>query len=500
VKRKNSKIVPLAIVFVVFIIFGVLRHSRPTSLSLVEEAGLESLVPSDFLVSDIYRVSVEMPKGSEEKAESRVPFELERVDEKTWTLASSFGAPGDVSKIDAFLEKIKGLEGERRSSTADVLSDYALKSDQAMVLSCFKQGAPTACVQLFVGKKAGRDNCFIRTAKNNHVYTVNVNFRSELGIHGDDLDLAPQAKHFLKSKFIDFAKANVTKLALTWPDKMLDFERKEKVKALDSTPESTSTTGEIQKPVKPEYEWVVTAGPNFSGFDGKKVVELLDAMSTLSGKDVKDPATLEKWGLDRPAYSATLYFKDGPPMKLLAGRPEASGKAYVRVGDGGAIYEVDSWSFEKVFPKGSKLFDLPAFKVAQAELQELEVVRGDEHFVMVRNSDDENAAWQAKVPADGSIDVSKLADLAWGLSACSIEDYVDTIGIKEAGLDPIETQVTYRLKDCTSGSLVIGKMTPSKDGYYVKLGTSDKPFVMKKSPVDRVVVPLSTLRVEAEKK
>ena len=472
-----QKLWPLAAILILLLGIGVLKNQKPTRRRLTEEAGLKSLSPANFLVADIERVSITMA-GKEKPAVA-----LKRLNDKDWAIESLYDVPADTIKVEDFVEKLKKLEGEFRARKKEIISDFALDEKQAMKLVCFKKNETKPYMTILIGKKAGDKETFVRMPDENTVYAVAVNFRSELGIYGDDTQKAPEGKHFMKKRFITVDGPKVTQLTLKYPNKELRLEKVEKPKA--SVDESKMTTAELEthKNKPPEYEWKLLEGPAFLGFKEDGVKEAIKSFDSLDATDAMDPTTPSNWGMDNPSYRAEITLEDSKKIIVLAHK--TTGDAYVRLDGKLPIYKVSSWNFDKAFPKGNKLFTMPTISIKHDDLTKIAVSKGESSFVIERKDVAGTKKWVLIEPLVVEADESKLSDIGWGVSGLSLDDYADMHDPRALGLMPAEGTITYTLKSGESKTIKVGKATADGSGRIVELPSQKGAYVVTKYNIDR---------------
>ena len=111
---------------------------------------------------------------------------------------------------------------------------------------------------------------FIRNEGDNDIYTEDTDLRQEAGIYGADKPAKPEPGTWLNKDVLKMEDTGaITKLALTYPDKAVVFEKREKPKPEEEKaadkPEAEGEDGEdtVEVPdadVPPEYEWVLASG------------------------------------------------------------------------------------------------------------------------------------------------------------------------------------------------------------------------------------------------
>ncbi len=481
------KLMPLAGVLVILIIIGFVKNQKPTKRRLTEEAGLKKLSPANFLVTDISKVTITMA-GKDKPALS-----LYRQNDKDWAIDSLYHAPADTIKVEGFIEKLKQLEGEFRANKKTIIKDFALDEKQAMRLVCYKKSETDPYLTLLVGKNAGSKATFVRLPKEDTVYSVAVNFRSELGIFGDDTQKAPEGKHFLKKRFLTVDGNKVSALTLQLPGKELAFERREKPRP--SIDESKMTTAEVEaaKNKPAEYEWHMVRGPSTFTFKEAALKDVIKAFDSLDAEDAMDPTTPSMWGLYDPQYKAEITLSDSKVVKVVRGGKKGS-NTYVNELQQNHIYKVSSWNFDKAFPKGNKLFDLPKVTIKHDDLKQISVVNGESRFTIERKDVAGSKKWVLVEPLVVEADESKLSDIGWGVSGLSFDDYADDNNPSALGLAPAVGHIEYTLNNGETKKVTVGGLTADGGGRYVRLPDQAGVLVVTKYNIDRAFKTLEDIK------
>ena len=122
-----QKIWPLALILGVLVIAGFLKDTKPRR-SLHAEAGFKKLVTETFGYNDVEKLTITMG------GQSKPSVVLIRNSDGKWSVSSLFNVPGSDGKINSFIDKIKTVSGEFRSSKKEILKDFALDDAQAMAM------------------------------------------------------------------------------------------------------------------------------------------------------------------------------------------------------------------------------------------------------------------------------------------------------------------------------------------------------------------------------
>ncbi|HNT88367.1 MAG TPA: DUF4340 domain-containing protein, partial [Candidatus Hydrogenedentes bacterium] len=352
----NSKtLIVLALVLAVLIALVVLKQGRQQPPSIIEQVGLVKLTLEDLDAASIMKI--ELYQGAQ--PDQKVTIEREKSD-APWRVTSHFNAPAVADTVGDYLASVLGLQGEHRdgASTDERLARYELKDDQAFHVAVYKAGAETPAHHVLVGKSEGMATTFVRRAGAAEVYSEKTDLRRDAGVYvaGEQ----PTASKWLDKTIAKVEDGvEITRLACTLPDKRLVFERRAKEQPKDEDAEDADAEPKPEPPV--EYEWVLAEGGPGTPHKDSSLQSTLSRFKNLTARDIADPEKRQEYGLDAPAYRTEITLDNERTITLEGARPNKTGNGYVRVAgaEQEILYELDSYTFEQVFPKCGQLFELP---------------------------------------------------------------------------------------------------------------------------------------------
>lgn len=485
--RKWKNLVPLAVILAILAALVVLKQvqNRPVAIEEQLQAKVTPLVPETVTEGAITRI--DLYTGA--KPDEKVTIQRDAADPNVWRVTSHFNAPATPSKIDEFLEKLTGLHGEYRAGdvTGDDLGEFELAEDTAFHVLAYTEDAETPAVHLLNGKAPKSGQVFVRTADGNTVYVADVNFRREAMIWSEEADAAPEPGPWEDKDIVKVDAEEITKVAVTMPDKELVFEKREKPVEKKEGEEEKPAEGEEAAPEPaetpaPEFEWVLASG-GVAGqtFKQAGLDALVRAFNPLSATEIVDPGKLEDWNLATPGFKCVLTLKDNKEVVLEGGLPASSADGYVRVAGAAepVVYKLSSYNFSKVFPKGSDFFDLQTLALDKEALTRIDMQLPETRAVLAK----EGANWTVAEPAaDLEVDTTAISTLAGALAGWKASDYTDSAALGE----PVRT-ITFTTGDGASHVLEIGGPSRSIDGNYARLDGG--PVVaMTKGDVGKILV------------
>ncbi len=473
--RKWKSLAPLALILAILAALVVLKQvqNRPVAIEERLQAKVTPLVPETITRGAVTRV--DLYAGA--KPDEKVTIERDAGDPNVWRVTSHFNAPAKKDKIDTFLDKLTDLQGEYRAGdvTGDDLNDFDLAEDAAFHVLAYTDDPDAAAVHILNGKAPKSGQIFVRAADENTIYVADVNFRNEAMIWTGEADAAPEPGPWEDMDVVKIDSEDITRVAVTMPDKQLVFEKREK-------PVETKEGEEAAEPPAPVYEWALASG-GVAGqtFKQPGLDALVRAFDPLSAAEIVDPEKLEEWNLASPGFKCVLTLKDDKEVVLEGGLPEASADGYVRVAGASepVVYKLSSYNFGKVFPKGSDFFDLQSLALDTETLTRIEMELPGTRAVLAK----EGADWAVIEPvAELEADSTAISTLSGALAAWKASDYTDSAALGE----PLR-KITFTASDGASHVLEIGGPSRSIDGSYARLDGG--PVVaMTKSDVGKILV------------
>ena len=481
---KTKNLIILLLVLVVLVGIAVGRSMMKPAPTIEQAVELPSLLPAGLAKADIAAVTVFLGGHPEEP----VTLTQDAANADKWRVTTHFDAPAKLDKVEEFLDKVVGLQGEFRATidTDEGLEEFQLTDAAAFHVQGMKKGVEEPAFEILVGKAPAHNQVFMRAAGSNDVFIVPDNLRRDAGLWTDDSDKAPEADPWLDKSVVSIETETLAKLDITTPDKHLVFENREKPSETpEPAPEEEAAPVEPEAK-EPEYEWVLAEGG--PGIDYKKsgFSSMLNAFPSLTASAIVDPAKRAEWGLDQPAFRLAITVKDQEePVVIEGGRLDASGDGYVQVAGAAhdVVYQLSKSQFERIFPKGGDLFDLPKLDMDKKSVQRVDLTQPEGAISLVRV----DGEWAVSEPAlDLEVQKNTLDTIANTLAVWKPGDYTDTP--EAAALDTPTHSATFVTGAGESHTIVLGADSKGIDGAYARLDDSDTVLVMNRSDMERVFV------------
>lgn len=456
------------------------KTSTGTTPTIQEEVNLTPLIADGIAKADITKLELHNGGAPDDK----VVLTRDADDPDVWRITSHFDAPAKTDIIETYVGKVVDLKGEARAREQDDtgLATYNLTEETAFHVAGFQQGAETPAFTVLVGKSPDSSQVFMRPSGGQDVYVLDANLRQEAGVYADDDPAkAPEPGHWLDKEVTAIASDTINSITLETPEKRIVFEQVETVIPVEPPAEGEEDTDPGEPTI--EYKWELKEGGPGGEFKQAGIDNWLRAFTSLNATDVVDPGTPAEWGLESPAFKITLGIKDQEGGVVIeAGHPESEGPAYARLaGASDIVYSISKYNFERAFPKGTDLFDLPALTVAQESINRIELRQPEGNVVLEKTGEE----WSVTEPMlDLNVQTSAASGIAAALASWRASDYVDAG--TDSGLAAASRTVVFSTADGESHTVALGSDSQGIDGAYAKLDDSSDVLVMSRSDINRV--------------
>jgi hypothetical protein len=489
----GRRLIPLAALLIVLIVAAVIlkRQSAPSKLS--DEAGFQRVLPQTLRADRITGLDLYQGATPEKVVQLRRQA-------NTWVIASHYNAPVQADKLASFLDMFSVLEGELRSDRAELLQDFRLESPQALHLQVYLDNSETPEVHLLAGKSRGPHG-FVRLANDNRVYSVNLNLYHEAGLYDNHTEQSPQAKPWIDLQIQNLPKPPFSEIALHTPGQRWRFVRQQPNTSSPDTPPETSKTERPWILVEPDVAYTVKQS---------RLHRLVTALRTLRAEDIAEPANSATYGLEDALYRVILTVPSEAQathnVTLSVGRevPDQAGKRYARVGTEGPIYILPPWTFERLFPKGKDLLDLPGFAFQEADIQQIALISPTRMVQFTRSTGETSAnpdgkktsGWLLTYPPDTTFMVQQdsVEALVHQLANFTPDDVAPLLNPVPAMSPNSLPGLEITLQDASHHLLRFGPpLAAHPNQYVVYLSSQDTPFMIDEKTRDNLFPSLRTL-------
>jgi len=449
---KLKQIIVLGVIFLVLL--GILFAKKIFVKPEIEDSEYKNLEIS-FDPSSIYAIEIK-------KAQDRTAFRLEKKGDE-WAVPSQWNIKAKKKKVEGLLSELRSLQGELRSSSKELLSDYGISENESFSISLLDK-ALTPQQKLVLGiKRPSSEGSFLRKATSNNVYLVNKDIFAIIGIYGEPKESTINAN--------DWADLAILKF---------DTEKIDSVKVSKSETERQVLVVDIKRTLDPEKKLMNWAGaeakPLFD-LDATKIKNFLRKINDLYATKAVDPEG-QNYGFDKPFIRITLGSADGP-AELMVGNLVAADKTdrYLKTSKG-CVYIVSQYIIKDLDIDMSKFFIENPLRVDKDKVQSITVVFDNKSIIIDKDLIEKNIDY-----------INKLKTFA-----------VEELLFDEKYAKGIEPPGPYSLKMAMKdGATLTLDVKKEEGGRYVGR-VSERPgvFVINKNIFEKVFTGLDTIKLTAD--
>jgi len=276
---------------------------------------------------------------------------LERKNDK-WTIADQQGAYADEQKVDTLISKIDALEGELRSDSKELLSDYGISDTEGINIQLKKGEADVAHLVLGT-KKAGWNKNFVRLKGSSAVYVIEENILSDLGFWGD----------------VTQASFNADQ----WIDKRIIHLDQDQVKSIKLEKDTQTFIELVQKVEDEKKKWETVKGYPMK-LDQSKVNSYIRSLTNLRGSSIATKDEESKF--EETAWKLSIGLDDDKTITLNRGEKDG-GSYLVKLSDKNYMLKAAEYTFNNIDktdgdffvnnPLGLKEEEITAIKINDLE-------------------------------------------------------------------------------------------------------------------------------------
>ena len=499
---KFKRIVPLIVVFVILLGIVLMRAMQEEAVDLREAARIVALAPDDVSPAEVHQITLYAGHAPDEAVV------LARADDGEWVAESRYGAPADAAEIEMLLGVLADLSGEYRAAVPDdaAREPFGLTEEEAFhVVAAGADGE--SLFHIKSGRAPSPHTVFVSRAGDDSVYVSDVDLRAEAGVSDMDPGAGPDHSHWLDLDVLALDTERVKQVTLTMPDKRLVLARKSEDEpaaendegnpgnpaegvdpgavpldldagdALDGQPAAVEA-----EPAGAEFTWVVEEAGLDAPFRESGMDTILRGLGGLRAVDVADPGA--DWGFGESGFVCEVILEDeDEPLRIEGVRPEPAVGGYVRRAGSDVVYEVSGTQFERLFPQGAELFELPAFAYDSDALESITIEQPEGRVVLARV----DGEWTVESPvSDLNVARSTVQETARALARLRPIDYADSA--EGAGLDEPERRIAFETGDGDAHRVEVGGPARSVDGSYSYIDDNETVMALSRTDIQRLFV------------
>ncbi|MGE5814201.1 MAG: DUF4340 domain-containing protein [Acidobacteriota bacterium] len=344
--------------------------------------------------------------------------DLKKVGDK-WQIVSPITAEADTEQVNNLLGNFSTLErNEVVEESASNLKRYGLDPPRADV--AFRKKGSTALHHLLVGNKAptGGD-LYAHVGGEKRVILIS-GFMESVFVRST-FDLRDKA-------VLKFDRDKVEAVELVTPDHSTRLTR-------------SATDWRIAEPLQVRADF---------GTADSVVSRLASSqMRALVSSDPPAPADLKKYGLDKPAVSATVAAGSARATLLIGAETDQSTR-YAKDASRPLVFTVESSLLDDLKKPASDFRRKDLFEFRPFNATHIEMTRGGKTYVFdrVKNTDPKapvTEKWHQSAPAARDVELQKMDSFLSGLSNLRVESWADKT--PALGLDTPDLTILVKFDD-----------------------------------------------------
>jgi hypothetical protein len=282
------------------------------------------------------------------------------------------------------------------------------------------------------------------------------------------------------------------KAAADWREKSIttfaqaDAERIEVV-AKDGAKATVKKTGEK---AGGEDAWsVVESSVKIDKIDHAVANGIASALSIWKANDFADGAKLADVGLEPPVLKVTVALKGGKSATALLGNKKGEDEFYAKTPESPQVFIVKKYNVDRVLKRPIEFRDKTLCDIADGDLTEIAVTRGENSFTLVKSGTE----WKATRPAKLDLDPAKVT-FAAAFKDWKALTFAEDATPKTNGLPKPQATIAAKAKGGATCSVKVGEETKDKLNYYVMSAKSADVYMAPKWNIDRFLVKVDDLK------
>lgn len=397
------------------------------------------------------------------KAKDGGNIRLEKKDDGEWHIPSHWKMKANREAIEKFIKDISELEGELRSSTEQLFSDYGLSDEEAFSITLFgKEG--DIMEQLVIGtERPDVNTTFLRIKDSKDVYLVDKDIFELIGIYSQPEDAELKADKWIDLSVGDLDIGEIESLKIT------KFKDDEKIVTVDIKKELDK-----EKNLK---QWVASGGALFD-LDAEKIKNYFRRINNLSPYKAMNPKG-EGYGFEVPFLSIILKCKEEPIELVFGAKTDENKKdRYLKTWEGYVYAASESWINHMDINISTFFVDNP-LRIDKDKLKALIITSGEKTITLDKKLIEQNT------------------DYINGLKEFSIEAMLFEKKYAK-GLNP---PINYSLKIEQEGQDMILDVEKEEENRFIaKLQERPGVFTISKNTFQKIFEELNKLNLKAEEK
>jgi len=370
---KAKHIITLLVIFGV--LAGFLFVKKLYMSPRVETTEYEALGLS-LEAKDIY--SIEIKNSGQEES-----LRFEKKDKK-WFIASKWNAKAKKETIEEFLRNMVSVNGELRSSSDKLFSDYGISDEEAYSFSFYGKDGEIIEHLLLGIKKPEFGKSFLRKKDSKDVYLADKDVFPLIGTYAfdDPKEASINTKRWIDLSFMEFDIEEIESINVTRLDEDKKIVTVDVKKILDE-----------EKDLK---QWIAQGTEPIFAIDAKKIKGFLNALNRIQAEELVDPEDKD-YGLKSPYLALTLKTKDASFEVIVGGVVDETRKnRYIQIADS-LVYIISEPRLDDMDIDISKFFIDNPLRVDKNDIETISIVSGEKSIELNKSLIEKNTDYIDKL-------------------------------------------------------------------------------------------------------
>ena len=239
---------------------------------------------------------------------------------------------------------------------------------------------------------------------------------------------------------------------------------------------------------------VVESSVKIDKIDNSVANGVASALAMWKANDFADGVKLADAGLEPPVLTVTVALKGDKKVTALIGNKKGDDDFYAKIPESPQVFVVKKYNVDRVLKRPIEFRDKTLCDVADADITEIAVTRGDNSFTLTKDSGKPGSEWKAVKPPKLDLDPAKVT-FATAFKEWKAQSFAEDATAKTNGLAKPQATIVAKGKGKDAlCSVKVGDETKDKLNYYVMSTRSPDVYLAPKWNVDRIMVKVDDLK------
>ncbi|MFH1310418.1 MAG: DUF4340 domain-containing protein [Candidatus Omnitrophota bacterium] len=362
---KFKTLIMLGIIFLCLLMVVVMKKSMKPKEAVTEK--YQEIISAPFNLDDITSCDFYLTWDLADKEPPPISIVKDR---ENWVTVGDYNLPVNKEALTNLINKVNGMEGELRSSNAEIFEDYGI-SDKKSLHIILRSTPEQELVHLVVGtERPDWQHNFVRLKGSEKVYVTRTNLLSEFGFWEK-----VEPEKFDRGKWIDKHLSDFD------VDKTVSIEI---TKTQDGEKETILNL--IRKTQDGKKKWEVARSSAFRVSEGKIKNFLIEIKSSLV-KNQTDPA--QQSYFDKTDWQMKIMLDDTSEILITRGeKVTGADDYYFKVSGASCNFIVSADTFKSLDQTDADFFIDNPLGIEESEIKELNIknVKKKQNMVIVNTT------------------------------------------------------------------------------------------------------------------